>query len=357
VPGRIVIAGGGTGGHLYPGISIAQEIGTRRSGMEIVFAGAGTQLERTILAPHGYPLVAVRSGGVVGKSMIKRMRGIGRAAAGFAQSIHMLMVSRPRVVIGVGGYASGPMVMAAVMLRVPSLIHEQNYYPGLTNRVLAPWVRRVAISFEETKRYFRGRGILTGNPVRAEFRSAKPKTRGATFNVLIFGGSQGAKGINRAVVEALPHLVGHRADLRFRHGTGAVDRERVAAAYAASGFEAEALPYISDILPAYEWADLVIARAGASSVSEIAVCGKASILVPLPTAAHDHQRYNARTFAEAGAALLMEEASLGGESLGRALLDLRADPERVSAMERSARLLGRPDAAARIVDLIEEWLA
>ncbi len=353
----IVVAGGGTGGHLYPGISIAQEIEARRRGVEIVFAGAGTNLEATILAPHGYRLIAIRSGGVVGKSLAGRMRGIGRAMAGFAQSILTLMRKRPRVVIGVGGYASGPMVMAAVMLRVPSLIHEQNYYPGLTNRLLAPFVRRVAVSFEETRRYFGGRGELTGNPIRAAFRGAKRKARGDTFNVLIFGGSQGAKAINSTVVDALPHLQEHRTGLRFLHGTGAADHERVAAAYNATGFEAQALPYITDILRAYEWADLVVARAGASSVSEIAVCGKASILVPLPTSAHDHQRYNARKFGEAGASLLMEESSLTGPTLAGALLELRADPERVSAMERAALLLARPDAAARIVDMVEEMLA
>jgi UDP-N-acetylglucosamine--N-acetylmuramyl-(pentapeptide) pyrophosphoryl-undecaprenol N-acetylglucosamine transferase len=353
----IVVAGGGTGGHLYPGISIAQEIEARRRGVEIVFAGAGTSLERTILAPHGYRLIAIRSGGVVGKSLAGRMRGIGRAMAGFAQSIRTLMSGRPRVVIGVGGYASGPMVMAAVMLRVPSLIHEQNYYPGLTNRLLAPWVRRVAVSFEETRAYFGGRGEVTGNPIRAAFRDAKRKARGDTFNVLIFGGSQGAKRLNSAVVDALPHLHEHRSVLRFLHGTGATDHERVAAAYRASGFEAQALPYITDILKAYEWADLVVARAGASSVSEIAVCGKASILVPLPTSAHDHQRYNARKFVEANASLLMEESSLTGPLLAKTLVDLRADPERVSAMERSALLLARPDAAARIVDMVGGMLA
>ena len=353
----IVVAGGGTGGHLYPGIAIAQEIAARRRGVEIVFAGAGTSLERTILAPHGYRLIAIRSGGVVGKSLAGRMRGIGRAMAGFAQSIRTLMRDRPRVVIGVGGYASGPMVMAAVMLRVPSLIHEQNYYPGLTNRILAPWVRRVAVSFEETRRYFGGRGELTGNPIRAAFRGVKRKVRGDTFNVLIFGGSQGAKAINSTVVDALPYLQEQRTALRFLHGTGSRDHERVAAAYVASGFEAQVLPYITDILRAYEWADLVVARAGASSVSEIAVCGKASILVPLPASAHDHQRYNARTFAESRASLVIEESSLTGQALAQALLQLRADPERVSVMERSALLLARPDAAARIVDMVEEMLA
>ena len=352
-----VIAGGGTGGHLYPGIAIAEELASRRRGVAIVFAGAGTELERSILAPHGYRLIAVASGGVVGKSWTGRMRGIGRAVAGYLQSIRALMEMRPKAVIGVGGYASGPMVMAAVTLRLPSLIHEQNYRPGLTNRILAPWVRKVAVSFEETRHAFGGRGELSGNPIRAGFRGAKRKTRGDTFNVLIFGGSQGARALNGAVIEALPRLVESRLGLRFTHGTGNRDLDRVSAAYAALGFEASVVPYITAIREAYEWADLVIARAGASSVSEIAACGKASILVPLPASAHDHQRFNARKLAGAGAAILMEEAAVTGESLAKEILALRGDPSRVMAMERFVSTLARPDAAARIVDMIEEMLA
>jgi UDP-N-acetylglucosamine--N-acetylmuramyl-(pentapeptide) pyrophosphoryl-undecaprenol N-acetylglucosamine transferase len=351
-----VIAGGGTGGHLYPGIAIAEELAERRRGVAIVFAGAGNKLERDILEPHGYRLVAIKSGGIVGKSLAGRMRGIGRAISGFAQSIKMLMRLKPKAVIGVGGYASGPMVMAATMLRLPTLIHEQNNYPGLTNRLLAPWVRRVAVSFEETRHSFGGRGEVTGNPIRAVFRGARRKARGDTFNVLVFGGSQGARAINSAVVGALPLLSAHRLGLRFLHGTGPADHQRVSAAYADHGFEANVVPYIATIREAYEWADLVIARAGASSVAEIAACGKASIIVPLPTSAHDHQRYNARKLADAGAAILMEESSLTGEELAKTLLRLRDDPGRIVAMERSASSLARPDAAARIVDMVEEMV-
>jgi len=260
-------------------------------------------------------------------------------------------------VIGVGGYASGPMVMAAVMLRVPTLIHEQNYYPGLTNRLLAPWVRRVAISFEETRQFFKGRGDVTGNPIRAEFAGAKRKPRGDAFSVLIFGGSQGARPLNSAVVEALPRMQEQRLGLRFTHGTGAADLARVMAAYAAAGFEANVLPYITAIREAYDQADLVIARAGASSVSEIAACGKASILVPLPRAAHDHQRWNARKMEDAGAAIVLEEAALTGELMAGTILALRDEPGRLLTMERAATALARPQAAARIADMVEELIA
>jgi UDP-N-acetylglucosamine--N-acetylmuramyl-(pentapeptide) pyrophosphoryl-undecaprenol N-acetylglucosamine transferase len=353
--GTIVIAGGGTGGHLYPGIAIAEEL-QRRRGVEIVFAGAGIPLEREILGRHGYRHIAVASGGVVGKSAPARVRGAARALRGVLQSFGTLRRVRPKAVIGVGGYASGPMVMAAVALRIPTLIHEQNCQPGLTNRLLAPWVSRVAVSFEETRRHLGGRGELTGNPIRAIFfREAGRRTHGEGFHVLIFGGSQGARAINDAVVAALPHL--RRPGLRITHGTGAADRERVAAAYSALGLEATVLPYITSIREAYDAADLVIARAGASSVSEIAACGRASILVPLPTAAHDHQRRNARVLADAGAAVLLEETDLEGAALARAILALRDDPGRLRAMERAAASLARPDAAARIVGMIEELIA
>lgn len=352
----IVIAGGGTGGHLYPGIAIAEELQRRRRGLEIVFAGVGLPLEREILERHGYRLVAVRSGGVIGKSIGARLKGLWRAAGGLLQSARLLHRIRPEAVIGVGGYASGPMVMAAAMLRIPTLIQEQNYVPGMTNRMLAPWVRKVAVSFSETKHFLGGRGEVTGNPIRAAFAAAKRKARGETFSVLVFGGSQGARAINDAVIAALPYLEAQRLGLRFHHMTGPADLARAMAGYAARGFPAGAVAYIADIREAYEQADLVIARSGASTVAEIAACGKASILVPLPTSAHDHQRKNARAFADAGAAIVMEEASLTGESLARTILDLRGDPAKVLAMERAAASLARPDAAARIADLVEELI-
>ncbi len=351
--GTIVVAGGGTGGHLYPGIAIAEELQRRRKGLRIVFAGAGLPLEREILGRHGYPLLAIRSGGVVGKSVFGRLRGGLLALAGVAQSFWRLLEMRPEAVIGVGGYASGPVMLAAVLLRVPTLIQEQNYYPGLTNRLLARWVRKVALPFEETRGYLGGRGEVTGNPIRAEFHKARRKTRGEVLHMLIFGGSQGSERLNGAVIDALPHLVTRRLGLRFVHGTGARDLARVKAAYAAHGFEATVLPYITAIREAYEEADLVIGRAGASTVSEVAACAKASILVPL-AAAHDHQRWNARKLSEAGAALMIDDAALTGEALAQAILSLAADPGRLVAMERAAASLARPEAASRIAEMVME---
>ena len=353
----IVVAGGGTGGHLYPGIAIAQELQRRRPKLEVVFAAAGSPLERDILGRQGYPLLPIASGGVVGKSLTRRIAGGFRASRGFVQSIVALRRIRPKMVIGVGGYASGPMVMAGVLLRLPTLIHEQNYYPGVTNRILAPWVRRVATSFPETAAYLGGRGRLTGNPIRSEFVNARRKERGGPFQVLVFGGSQGSRAINDAVIAALGPLREHRDSFRFVHGTGPAELERVRAGYAASGFDADVRSYIEGILRAYESADLVVARSGASTMSEITICSKGSILIPLPQAAHDHQRFNARKLESAGAAIVMEEESLTGEALAGTLLSLRDDPARLTRMEDAARSLAIPDAAARIADLAEEMVA
>jgi UDP-N-acetylglucosamine--N-acetylmuramyl-(pentapeptide) pyrophosphoryl-undecaprenol N-acetylglucosamine transferase len=227
----------------------------------------------------------------------------------------------------------------------------------MTNRMLAAWVKKVALSFEETRHHLGGRGEVTGNPIRADFGAARRKTRGEKCCLLVFGGSQGARAINDAVIGMLPHLKEQRLGLSFVHGTGTDDLERVRAAYAGGGFEARVDPYIGDIRTAYEQADLVLARSGASTMSEIAACGKASILVPLPTAAHDHQRVNARLLEAAGAAIVLEETDLSGEALARAFLSLMRDPGKVTAMERAAASQARPEAAGRIADMVEELIA
>jgi UDP-N-acetylglucosamine--N-acetylmuramyl-(pentapeptide) pyrophosphoryl-undecaprenol N-acetylglucosamine transferase len=358
-----VIAGGGTGGHLYPGIAIAEEIRRRSPAARIVFAGRGLPLERDIVGGHGYELLAVSSGGVVGRSLGRRVQGALLALKGIVESMRILGRLRPRAVIGVGGYASGPMVLAAAIRRIPTLVEEQNAVPGLTNRLLGRVAGEVAITYEETRRWFGGRGVATGNPIRAEFaaadraRARRRREAGGPFHLLIFGGSQGARALNGAVLAALPPLAGRRDRLRITHGSGAADLERVRAGYAAHGFDASVQPYIREIRAAYEDADLVVARAGASTVSELAACGRAAILVPLPTSAHDHQGKNAERVASAGAALVIEERALDGAGLARAVTALADDPGRLAAMERASAALARPDAAARIVDLVERLAA
>ena len=355
-----MVAGGGTGGHLYPGIAIAQELLRRRPAARVVFVGRGLPLEKAIVTRHGFALEAVRSGGIVGKSMGRRIAGLFLALRGFFEAEGLLGRLRPVAVVGVGGYASFPVVLAAVTRRIPTVIQEQNAVPGLTNRILGRFVKGIALTHETTRPFFAGRGVVTGNPIRAEFAPAdrgaarRRREAGGRFHLLLFGGSQGARALNDAALEALPLLKARRDRLRVVHGTGPADAERVRAAYAAAGFEADVRPYLDDIRAAYEDADLVVGRAGASTISEIAACGRASILVPLPTAAHDHQTGNALRMAAAGAAIVLEQQSLTGATLAAAVVGLMDDAQRLLAMERAAAAQATPDAAARIADLVEE---
>jgi UDP-N-acetylglucosamine--N-acetylmuramyl-(pentapeptide) pyrophosphoryl-undecaprenol N-acetylglucosamine transferase len=355
-----LIAGGGTGGHLYPGIAIADEIRRRKPEAKVIFAGRGLPLERAIVERHGYGLVAVKSGGVVGRSIGKRIAGLTMAVRGFFEAGRLLDVLKPRVVVGVGGYASFPMVLAAQSRGIPTVIQDQNAVPGLSNRLLGRRARAIALTYDETRKHFGGRGVVTGNPVRAEFVSAdrdlaRRRRQGgeARRHLLIFGGSQGARALNDAVIAALPRLEARCSRLRVVHGTGPSDHDRVALAYARHGLDADVRPYLTDIRAAYEDADLVVARSGASTMSELAACGKPAILVPLPNAAHDHQRRNADAAMAAGAAVVLEEKDLGGPSLAAAVETLLDDPAQLDAMERAASGLARPDAASRIVDLVE----
>jgi len=353
-----LIAGGGTGGHLYPGIAIAEELKTRRPDARIVFAGRGLPLERSIVERHGYALVGIHSGGVVGRSLFGRLAGMASAVRGFFEAGKVIDILKPRAVIGVGGYASFPMVLAAQARGVPTMIQDQNAVPGLSNRLLGRAARAIALTYDETRRFFAGRGTVTGNPIRAEFHHAdrdKARARRATGDprrhLFVFGGSQGSRALNEAVLQAMPHLLERRDRLRIVHGTGPADAARMKDAYADHGIEATVLPYLEDIRSAYEDADLVVARSGASTVSELHACGKAAILVPLPTSAHDHQKKNAEAAARAGAAVLLEQRDLTGEVLASEIERLLDDPARLEAMERAATGLARPDAAARIVDL------
>jgi UDP-N-acetylglucosamine--N-acetylmuramyl-(pentapeptide) pyrophosphoryl-undecaprenol N-acetylglucosamine transferase len=355
-----LIAGGGTGGHLYPGIAIAEELKKRRPDARIVFAGRGLPLERAIVERHGYALVGIRSGGVVGRSLWGRLTGMGNAVRGFFEAGKVIDILKPKAVVGVGGYASFPMVLAAQARRVPTLIQDQNAVPGLSNRLLGRAARAIALTYDETRRYFGGRGTVTGNPIRAEFHSAdrdRARARRAAgdtrLHLFVVGGSQGSRALNEAVLAALPHLSERRERLHIVHGTGPADADRMKAAYEKAGFDATVLPYLQEIRAAYEEADLVVCRSGASTVSELQACGKASILVPLPTSAHDHQKKNAEAAARAGAAVLLEQKDLTGATFASEIGRLLDDPKRLEAMERAAASLARPDAAARIVDLVQ----
>jgi len=353
---RIVIAGGGTGGHVNPGLAIAQELVRRDPEREVRFVGTASGLEARLVPAAGFALETIRASGIVGKGITARVAGLARLPLGLLDALRILGRFRPALVVGVGGYASGPVLAAALVRGIPAMIHEQNNWPGLTNRLLAPWVNRIAVSFSSTAGLVGARGKLTGNPIRAAFATLPAWTPHAgPARVLVFGGSRGARAINEAVMAALPRLAA--AGWIWRHQTGAADRDRVAAAYAAARIEgAKVEAFVDDMPAALAAADLVVCRAGASTLAELACAGRAAILIPFPQAAHDHQRQNAGAFAAAGAARVLEQEKLTGDRLAGEMQGLLADPKRVDAMAVAARTLARPDAAARLADLAEALL-
>ena len=354
---RVLFAGGGTGGHLYPGIAVADELRRRDPSAVVSFVGTARGLEARVVPTLGWPLDLIRSVGLKGKSVGALARGLSLLPLSAVDAWRVLSARRPDVAVGVGGYSSGPVLLLAALRGIPTLVMEQNTAPGFTNRQLARFVRAAAVSYEETLRYFPGTGVVTGNPVRKEFLQGlegadEPRRGDGEVRVLVVGGSQGARAINDAMVAAAPHLVASGARLAITHQTGERDLARVRQGYAAAGLAATVEPFFHDMNVRMRAADLVVARAGASTLAELTVLGRPSVLVPLPTAADDHQRKNARTLAAAGAADVIEERDLTGDGLAARLLALAADAPARQHMAAAARTLGRPDAAARVADRI-----
>lgn len=351
---RMVIAGGGTGGHLFPGIALAEEVVTRHPANEVLFVGTRRGLEATIVPKAGFPLEFVDVTGVKGKGLVGLAAGLFRVPRAIAQSIRILRKAKPDVVVGVGGYASFPVVVAAFLLGIPTAIQEQNAFPGLTNRVLGVFARAVFVAFDEAATHFPARKThVVGNPIRkALFENfLRPRTRHESFRILVFGGSQGARAINRAAIEAFRLLRERPDSLEILHQTGKADEEEVRRAYEEEGIAARVVSFIEDMSAAYAWADLVICRAGATTVAEIAVCKKASILVPYPHAANDHQTLNAKALVEKGAARMIPQSELTGARLAEEIRHLLEHPEERERMERMAGLFGRPEAAKEIADV------
>jgi len=350
-----MIAGGGTGGHVFPGLAIAQELARRDPSREILFLGSQKGLETRLVPQAGFPLKTLALGGIAGRSLVQRVAAIARAAAAVIRCAGMYLRRRPAIVVGVGGFVSGPAVAAALLLRVPTLIQEQNAEPGLTNRWLGRWVDRIALSFPGSEKSFGGRGVVTGNPVRAPFFAIAPWTGPhARLRLLIFGGSRGARSLNRAALAALPLLADVSDRLAIVHQTGEADFPEAQAAYAASRFaDARAVAFIDDMPARLEGADLVVCRSGAGTVFELAAAGRASVLVPYPFAAGAHQDRNAEWMARSGAAIVVPDRELDGARLAAIVKDALAAPESLGARAQAARALARPAAAAEIASLAE----
>ncbi len=354
---RCVIAGGGTGGHLFPGMAIAEAFVERERGNEVLFIGTARGIEARILAGGRFPLKMIGAKPIQGRTLVGKWRGLWSVPAAILEARSILKSFRPDFVLGVGGYASGPTVLAAFLLGIRRAIHEQNVIPGMTNRILRRFSQRIFVSFEETKEYFpEKKTVVTGNPVRKEILRGKERRRGDRFTLLVFGGSAGAHRINVAMMEALPHLDQIKSSLRVIHQTGKDDLQFVLRGYQEKGFDALVRPFFEEMAPYYQMADLVICRSGASTVAELAVCGKAAILIPYPFAAHDHQSINARRLVQRGAARMIEDGALDGASLARNILDLYARPEELGRMEKRIEEVGRPNAAEAIVDQCYEMV-
>lgn len=351
-PRTIVVAGGGTGGHLFPGIAVADELRRRDPALRVVFVGTPRGLERRLVPRAGYELVLLPILPLNAVGPVRALKGALVLPWGLLKAALVVRRLRPQAVLGVGGYAAGPVTLAAALMGVRTVILEPNARPGFTNRVLRPFVRHAACSYEEARREFGRKGVLTGNPVRGGFAASPARPHALPHTLLVFGGSQGSRVINRAVVDAVAALPGGER-LRIVHQTGEAMRDEVAAAYAARGREAEVLPFLDDMERRLAEADLVLCRAGATTCAELTAAGKASVLVPFAAAADDHQRRNAAALEQAGAAVMVEEKDLSGERLARAVTAALDDPARLARMEEAARSLGRPDAAARVADLLE----
>ncbi len=344
-----MLAGGGTGGHVFPAIAVAREIRRRRPSARVVFIGTRKGLEAVIAPREGFPIEFVPASGFVGRRAGAKARALADLVRGVAASRRILSRERPGAVLGVGGYASLPVLVAARLAGIPAMIQEQNSVPGIANRLGARAAKVVAAGFEAACGRFPGRCVWTGNPVREEFFRVSAGTGGR--RVLLFGGSQGARVLNRAIVEAAPALAA--AGVEVTAQTGERELESVRAGLAPWPGIAP-VAFVEGMADAFARADLVVARAGALTLAEIAAAGRPAILVPFAAATHAHQDENARVYEAAGAAVVIREVDLDGAALARTITELLADAGRLRRMGDAARKLAKPDAAARIVDLLFE---
>lgn len=355
----IIIAGGGTGGHLFPGIAIAEAFMARDSKNRILFVNTGNPFEMSVLSERGFNRKTITAEPIKGRGILQKTGALLKIPKGIYEAIRILKKFNPDLVVGMGSYSSGPMIMGAWILGIATVIHEQNIFPGITNRVLAPFADRIYISFENTKALLDPEKThLTGNPVRKDIlkcEMAKEKSgiednlRDHPFSILVLGGSQGAHGINMAVIDALKDLE-EKDTYFFVHQTGALDEKKVKDAYMIHGISARVQPFFNDMCHQYEKADLIICRAGATTVAEIAVIGKGAIFVPYPFAADNHQVLNAQALVDKGGAEMILEKDLSGRVLAEKISYYASNSNALELMAKKSKEVSRPDAAEIIVD-------
>ena len=349
----LLIAAGGTGGHLFPGIAVADELRRRDPAVRVVFVGTPRGLESRLVPQAGYALELLPILPLNNVGLARMMKGLLALPRALWAAIALVRRLRPRAVLGIGGYAGGPVVLVAALTGVRTVILEPNATPGFTNRILRPFVKQAACAYEPALAHYPGKGVLTGNPVRGGFAPGPRTAAGAgSKTLLVFGGSQGSRVLNRAMTAALGSLPA--ADrLRIVHQTGPAMLAEVEGEYAKAGRTDEVRAFLDDMPVRFAQADVVVCRSGATTCAELTAAGKASILVPFAQAADDHQKVNAMALAAAGAAVMIEEKDLSGTSLAAAITRVIDDPAARASMERAALSLARPDAAARVADLLE----
>jgi UDP-N-acetylglucosamine--N-acetylmuramyl-(pentapeptide) pyrophosphoryl-undecaprenol N-acetylglucosamine transferase len=352
---RVLIAGGGTGGHVIPALAIARELKTRYSA-DILFVGTARGIENRLVPKAGFGLMLVKVGALKNVSLMTRLRTLVDLPLAILHSRKIIRAFDPHVVVGVGGYASGPAMAAAILRGIPTLAFEPNYVPGFANKVVGRWVSAGAVHFEQTRHYFRNARVV-GVPVRAEFFNISSLPENHPPTLLVFGGSQGARAINQAVTAVVPLLQEYIPGLQVIHQTGERDYNEVQATYTRAGASAEVSAFIDNMPQAFARADLLVCRSGASTVAEITAAGKPAIFIPFPQAADDHQRRNAEAIATAGAAVLVPESELTPEKLAQAITGLFRDPARLREMSEKAKALGHQDAAGQVAQMIADLAA
>ncbi len=353
---RVLIAAGGTGGHIYPGIAVANEIMRRDPSSLVRFVGTARGLETRLVPKAGFELSLIESAGLVNMGLAQRLRGLLVLPRSFLAARRLIKSFQPAIVVGAGGYVSGPVLMTAALMRVPTLVMESNAVPGFTNRRLARFVDAAAVSFADALPFFHGKGVLTGNPVRSEFFDIPAKARDSEhFRLLLFGGSQGSRAINEGMVAALTYLEAYRERLQVTHQTGTLDFDKVTAGYQAAGWrQVDVRQYIDDMVAAFADNDLIVSRAGATTSFELMAAGKPALMVPLP--GQMEQQRNAEVMQKAGAARMIMQSELNGERLAREIGSLIDQPDEITRMEAAGRKLARRDAAAATVELMEKLI-
>jgi UDP-N-acetylglucosamine--N-acetylmuramyl-(pentapeptide) pyrophosphoryl-undecaprenol N-acetylglucosamine transferase len=352
----VVISGGGTGGHLYPALAVGRKLQDKDPGIRLTYVGSHRPLEKDLMERYGAHFIPVRIEGIKGRGL-KSLRTMVFLPLALIKSLLLLARLKPGLVIGVGGYSAGPVVLTASLLRIPTLILEQNLTPGFTNRLLIRWAKKAVVAFENSLADFKGKGIFLGNPVREEFYRIRPKSRAAILTLLVFGGSQGSRVLNEAMTAALPLLKPLRENLRLFHQTGKGDFDKVKESYVQNGFlDAEVAPFFFDMAGYFEKSDLVISRAGATTIAELIVAQKAAVLVPFALASEDHQAKNAAELERANSAEVILEKDLTPRLLAERILFYLRNPEKISAMERNLAVLKTEDPAGKIAALCFELM-